>query len=70
MTDSESQPDQVGFELSALSAYSIKPGELEGVPFWPRAGARMIDTLAHLALSLLCELHVRHNGRNIGRRPS
>jgi hypothetical protein len=52
VTDPESESDQVGFELSALSAYSIKPGELEGVPFWPRAAARIINTLTHFAVSI------------------
>ena len=43
----ESQPAIVGFELSALSAYSAAPGTIEGVSFWPRVAARMIDLVAH-----------------------
>jgi uncharacterized RDD family membrane protein YckC len=49
----KSQPAIVGFELSALSAYSAAPGTIEGVSFWPRVAARMIDLVAHIAVTVV-----------------
>ena len=38
------QPLSEGIHLSALDAYAGKPGALEGVSFWPRAAARLVDS--------------------------
>jgi hypothetical protein len=50
MSTSEPHPQAgvVGFQLSALRAYGTEAGTIEGVGFWPRAAARVIDLLAHI----------------------
>jgi uncharacterized RDD family membrane protein YckC len=40
-----------GIHLSALDSYSVQPGALAGVTFWPRAGARVIDLVIHYLIS-------------------
>lgn len=40
------QPPPV-FHFSALDSYAGQPGALPGVPFWPRAAARVIDFIVH-----------------------
>lgn len=37
----------LSLELSSLRAYCGEPGALEGVGFWPRVAARLIDTVVH-----------------------
>jgi uncharacterized RDD family membrane protein YckC len=44
------QPLSDGIHLSALDAYAGKPGALEGVGFWPRAAARLVDTTMHYTI--------------------
>ena len=36
----------------SFSGYTGTPGGLEGVPFWPRAGARLIDLVAHYMIAV------------------
>jgi uncharacterized RDD family membrane protein YckC len=50
MSTSEPHPQAgvVGFQLSALRAYGTEAGTIEGVGFWPRAAARVIDLLVHI----------------------
>ncbi|HXY10094.1 MAG TPA: RDD family protein [Terriglobales bacterium] len=43
---------QVG-PLSALGPYTSPPSEIEGVSFWPRVAARVIDFIVHYLLSLV-----------------
>lgn len=43
----------LSLELSSLRAYGGEPGALEGVGFWPRAAARIIDLILHYAVSFL-----------------
>jgi len=31
----------------SFGGYAVQPGVLEGVPFWPRVGARLIDLIVH-----------------------
>jgi hypothetical protein len=47
MSTSEPHPQAgvVGFQLSALRAYGTEAGTIQGVGFWPRAAARVIDLL-------------------------
>jgi hypothetical protein len=47
MSTSEPHPQAgvVGFQLSALRAHGTEAGTIEGVGFWPRAAARVIDLL-------------------------
>lgn len=53
MSTSEPDPQTgvAGFQLSALSAYGGQPGGIEGVGFWPRTAARVIDLLVHVIVS-------------------
>ena len=44
------EPLSEGIHLSALDAYAGKPGAVEGVGFWPRAGARVIDLVFHYGM--------------------
>jgi len=44
------EPLSEGIHLSALDAYIGKPGALEGVSFWPRVGARLIDLVFHFGM--------------------
>jgi uncharacterized RDD family membrane protein YckC len=44
-------PGIIGIELSALSTYGAQPGNIQGVTFWPRALARLIDLLVHFSVS-------------------
>src|SRR5258707_7157131 len=44
------EPLSEGIHLSALDAYVSKPGALEGVSFWPRVGARLIDLAFHYGM--------------------
>jgi uncharacterized RDD family membrane protein YckC len=39
------QPENAGFEISALRNYSADPDSVAGVGFWPRAAARIIDMI-------------------------
>lgn len=50
MSTSEPHPQAgvVGFQLSALRAYGTEAGTIQGVGFWPRAAARVIDLLEHI----------------------
>src|SRR5882762_1370854 len=48
MPDFESLSE--GIHLSALDAYAGKPGAMEGAGFWPRGGARLVDTAFHYAM--------------------
>jgi uncharacterized RDD family membrane protein YckC len=43
---------QVG-PLSALGPYSSPPGEIQGVAFWPRVAARVIDFIVHYMVSIV-----------------
>jgi uncharacterized RDD family membrane protein YckC len=43
---------QVG-PLAALGPYTSQPSEIEGVSFWPRAAARVIDFVVHYVLSIV-----------------
>jgi len=52
-TSPESSTPEVGLELSALRAYAGEPGAIEGVTFWPRVAARVIDLIVHSALAFL-----------------
>jgi uncharacterized RDD family membrane protein YckC len=52
----DSQPAAVGFQFSAFSAYSGETGAIQGVSFWPRVAARVIDLLVHLAVSFCAGL--------------
>lgn len=47
----ESPLSPISIRLSALSGYLSAPGALEGVGFWPRVGARLIDLVAHYCAS-------------------
>lgn len=40
--------------FSSLDAYAGQPGAITGVSFWPRAGARLIDTAVHYVVGLCC----------------
>jgi uncharacterized RDD family membrane protein YckC len=40
-------------QVGALGAYASQPGEMEGVSFWPRAAARVIDFIVHYLLSMV-----------------
>jgi uncharacterized RDD family membrane protein YckC len=44
-------PEPEGIHLSALDSYLGQPGSLPGVSFWPRAGARIIDTVIHYLIA-------------------
>jgi uncharacterized RDD family membrane protein YckC len=44
-------PGIIGIELSALSTYGAQPGSIQGVTFWPRALARLVDLLVHFSVS-------------------
>jgi uncharacterized RDD family membrane protein YckC len=35
-------------DFPSFGGYSSSPGEIEGVGFWPRAGARVIDAILHI----------------------
>jgi uncharacterized RDD family membrane protein YckC len=48
---SQSPTPELGLELSSLGAYGNAP--LEGVTFWPRVAARVIDFIVHYAVSLV-----------------
>jgi uncharacterized RDD family membrane protein YckC len=37
-------------EVPGFSGYSSQPGDIEGVSFWPRACARIIDTILYLVV--------------------
>jgi uncharacterized RDD family membrane protein YckC len=52
----ESSNPALGLELSALRAYAGEPGAIDGVAFWPRVAARVIDLLVHYLLSFLTGL--------------
>jgi uncharacterized RDD family membrane protein YckC len=47
MSTPESPIPSFGIRLSALSDYMPRPGQLQGVSFWPRAAARIIDLIVH-----------------------
>ena len=36
----------------SFAGYTGTPGGLEGVPFWPRAGARLVDLVVHYVIAL------------------
>src|SRR5713101_1580153 len=40
-------PIPVTSDFPSFSLYSTQPGDIEGVGFWPRAGARIIDTILY-----------------------
>jgi uncharacterized RDD family membrane protein YckC len=58
MSTSEPHPPAgvVGFQRSALRAYGTEAGTIEGVGFWPRAAARVIDLLVHILVGFCAEL--------------
>jgi len=45
------QPELAGFQFSGFAAYAGQPGALEGVGFWPRVAARIIDLIIHITIS-------------------
>ncbi len=40
--------------FSSLDAYAVISGALEGVSFWPRAAARVIDMIVHYVIAMCC----------------
>jgi uncharacterized RDD family membrane protein YckC len=46
------EPMSEGIHLSALDAYLGKPGALEGVGFWPRVAARVVDLALHYGMGV------------------
>jgi uncharacterized RDD family membrane protein YckC len=40
-------PILVTNDVPSFSGYSSQPGDIEGVSFWPRAGARIVDTVLY-----------------------
>lgn len=47
-----SPADGIHLHLSSLDSYVGQPGALAGVSFWPRAAARVIDTIVHYAVAI------------------
>jgi uncharacterized RDD family membrane protein YckC len=45
-------PNPNVIEPPSFGSYSEVPGQLTGVDFWPRAGARVIDMIVHFVVSL------------------
>jgi uncharacterized RDD family membrane protein YckC len=45
-------PEPEGIHLSAIDSYVGQPGALPGVSFWPRVGARLIDTAIHYFVAI------------------
>jgi uncharacterized RDD family membrane protein YckC len=45
-------PEPEGIQRSAMNSYLGAPGALEGVTFWPRVGARIIDTIINYVVAL------------------
>jgi uncharacterized RDD family membrane protein YckC len=43
----ELPPDLSSFAVPTFGGYALQEEGLEGVSFWPRAGARIIDTIVH-----------------------
>ena len=43
---------ELPLELSSLRAYAGEPGAIEGVGFWPRVAARVIDFVVHYIVGL------------------
>jgi uncharacterized RDD family membrane protein YckC len=47
-----SAPENIHLHLSSLEAYTGQPGALAGVSFWPRVGARVIDSIVHYLVAV------------------
>jgi hypothetical protein len=47
-----STPSPVPLPLLSFAGYTGAPGGLEGVPFWPRVGARLIDLVVHYVIAV------------------
>ncbi len=72
---------QETIHLTTLEAYAGQPGGLTGVSFWPRAAARVIDTVIHYVIAACCGFvfalilaitaYLQHNSRALllARRP-
>jgi uncharacterized RDD family membrane protein YckC len=80
-SDAASTTQGIHLHLSSLDAYAGEPGALAGVTFWPRVGARVIDTIVHYIVAvssgfvfgvmLAIVASLQHNPRalTIARRP-
>ena len=44
-------PAPINVEPPSFGGYSGQPGEILGVSFWPRVGARMIDTVVNAVVA-------------------
>jgi uncharacterized RDD family membrane protein YckC len=44
---------EISPQLSTIRAYAGEPGAIEGVAFWPRVGARLIDLVIHYIVGIL-----------------
>jgi uncharacterized RDD family membrane protein YckC len=44
----------IHLHLSSLDSYAGRLGALTGVSFWPRAAARVIDTIVHYTVAFFC----------------
>jgi uncharacterized RDD family membrane protein YckC len=49
---SDPPPVALTNDFPTFGGYSSQPGELEGVGFWPRAAARIIDTVVHYVVGI------------------
>lgn len=48
--------DETAFQFSSYAEATVTPGLPEGVRFWPRAAARIIDMVAHTMVGLMTGL--------------
>jgi uncharacterized RDD family membrane protein YckC len=56
MSAPETPPPPASLPSLSFAGYAGAPGGLEGVPFWPRVGARLIDLVAHYIIALAAGL--------------